>query len=205
VTPERIVAQLKAWFPSEVGVASSEIRHDLTLFPEEEPLVARAVPRRKHEFATGRWCAREALAALGVAPVPIVMGSRRGPIWPEGTTGSITHTSHICAAIAGRKESFHGLGIDLVEVSAAEPILAASREIVFNPSEDPTPLAFSSKESVIKAVSAQLDRWMEFTDVVVTLDDSAFEASVKDLPTPVSGWWARFDDLILTAAAIGSL
>jgi len=111
----------------------------------------------------------------------------------------------MCAAIAGLKTSFKGLGIDLVEISAAEPILAASKEVVFNAGEDPAPLGFSAKESVIKAVSGQLDRWMEFTDVVIALDGASFEASIKDLPTPVTGWWAKFDDLILTAAVIRSL
>ena len=204
VIPRQIAAQLETWFPSGVGVASSEIRHDLMILPEEEPLVARAVARRKCEFATGRWCARQALAALNIAPAPILMGPRRGPIWPDGATGSITHTSHMCAAIAGRRASFKGLGIDLVEVSTSEPILAASKEVVFNAGEDCSPVVFSAKESVIKAVSAQFDQWMEFTDVVITLDGAAFEASVKNLPTPVAGWWAKFDDLILTATAIRS-
>jgi hypothetical protein len=44
----------------------------LVLFPEEEALVARAVDKRRREFRTARACARTALAALGVAPAPLL-------------------------------------------------------------------------------------------------------------------------------------
>ena len=41
---------------------------DSMVFPAEEALLARAVERRRREFATARACARSALAALGVRP-----------------------------------------------------------------------------------------------------------------------------------------
>lgn len=54
----------------------------LAPLPEEEPLVARSVAKRRNEFITARYCARLALEELGQPPVPILKGrraSRRGP------------------------------------------------------------------------------------------------------------------------------
>ena len=46
----------------------------LTPLPEEEPLVAKSVAKRRNEFITVRHCARVALGQLGVPPVPILKG-----------------------------------------------------------------------------------------------------------------------------------
>ncbi|MCA6104071.1 hypothetical protein J6525_37525 [Bradyrhizobium sp. WSM 4400] len=44
--------------------------------------MATAVVGRRHEFAVGRACAREALSELGVPPCPIPSGLHREPLWP---------------------------------------------------------------------------------------------------------------------------
>src|ERR687896_741970 len=53
-----------------------------------------AVPKRQLHFRAGRFCAMEALRAL--APLQRLDGVARGPAgapeWPDGVTGSITHT-----------------------------------------------------------------------------------------------------------------
>ncbi|MGW4745369.1 hypothetical protein ACWEPR_11305, partial [Streptomyces sp. NPDC004290] len=59
-------------------------------YPEEEALMARAVPGRRREFAAARVCAHRALAALGAAPGPLLRGRRGAPAWPARTVGSIT-------------------------------------------------------------------------------------------------------------------
>src|SRR4051794_40046893 len=76
------------------GVASAERFSDDAedpLFPEEEVAISRAVDSRRREFATGRACARSALAQLDLPPVPILRGRRGTAAWPEQVTGSITH------------------------------------------------------------------------------------------------------------------
>ncbi len=67
-------------------LAAAEMYDDppgLTALPEEAALVARAVAKRRNEFTTVRYCARQALGELGVGPVPILKGtraSRAGPM-----------------------------------------------------------------------------------------------------------------------------
>ena len=72
------------------------------LFPAEAAIVARAVERRKDEFATIRRCARTALAELGVPAGPILPGVRGAPVWPAGIVGSMTHCVGYRAAAVAR-------------------------------------------------------------------------------------------------------
>ena len=69
-------------------VAAVEVRTDpvgATLFPEEEAHVRDAVPKRRAEFTAVRWCARTAMADLGLPPAPVVPG-RRGRRLPYRAT-----------------------------------------------------------------------------------------------------------------------
>ena len=75
-----------------------------TIAPAERPLVERAVASRLEQFAAGRQCARAALAALGVEPQPLLRdpaGTGRGPLWPDGVQGSISHTDGYAVAAVG--------------------------------------------------------------------------------------------------------
>src|SRR3979409_2186680 len=68
-------------------VAAAEMYDDPTDWvplPEEEPLIARSVAKRRNEFVTVRYCARQALGELGVAPVPILKGAKGDHCWPDG-------------------------------------------------------------------------------------------------------------------------
>ncbi|EKF24186.1 putative phosphopantetheinyl transferase, PptII, partial [Mycolicibacterium hassiacum DSM 44199] len=69
---------LSAVLPADTpGLAAAELYADppqLAPLPEEEPLIARSVAKRRNEFVTVRHCAREALSRLGLPPVPILEG-----------------------------------------------------------------------------------------------------------------------------------
>jgi hypothetical protein len=86
------------------------------LLPDEEALVAKAVERRRSEFAAGRRSARCALATLGCPVRPLMIGALRQPLWPAGFGGSITHDGRYAAAIAWRV-SGHApdLSLDLID------------------------------------------------------------------------------------------
>jgi 4'-phosphopantetheinyl transferase EntD len=83
------------------------------LLPAERAEVERAVPRRRLEYAAGRACASEALARLGFPRSPLLSGTAREPLWPQGAVGSIAHSGGTCAAAVARACEFLSLGIDL--------------------------------------------------------------------------------------------
>ena len=204
MNPEGLETQLRAWLGSKVGVSTAWIQGAVPLHPEEEVCVAKAVAPRRAEFSTGRWCARKALGELGMPASPILVGPFRGPVWPPGVTGSITHDGGICAAIVGRRAQYSGLGIDLVEVARAEPIVQAAESVLHAPGEETesSVLRFSAKESAIKAISGQMGRWVDFTEVSVRIDPAFFQASVAGFPWVVTGWWAVLGEFLLTAAVM---
>jgi 4'-phosphopantetheinyl transferase EntD len=75
--------------PAEIAWSEAyEDRDDVVTFAEEDAGVSSAVRRRQREYRAVRHCARETLASLGRAPVPILSGAKREPLWP---VGSLTH------------------------------------------------------------------------------------------------------------------
>ncbi|MFG2409229.1 4'-phosphopantetheinyl transferase [Streptomyces brevispora] len=72
------------------------------LFPEQELLVAHVLEQRRREFTTGRRCARQALARLGLPRVPVLVGPSGEPLWPDGVVGAIIHCAGYRAAAVER-------------------------------------------------------------------------------------------------------
>ena len=87
-------------------------RRSLAPLPEEEPLIARSVAKRRNEFVTVRYCARQALGDLGLPPVPILKGDKGEPCWPDGVVGSLTHCEGFRGAVVGRRAEVRSVGID---------------------------------------------------------------------------------------------
>ncbi|WP_432089860.1 4'-phosphopantetheinyl transferase family protein [Streptomyces sp. NRRL F-5630] len=185
-----------------------------TLFPEEEPFVARAVAKRRAEYTTVRACARRALAALGRPPVPLLPGERGAPGWPPGIVGSMTHCPGYSAAAVAPADDWLGLGIDAEENAPLPPgvldliALPSDREaLAALPPEGPSwdRILFSAKESVYKAWFPLARRFLDFTEAELVLStDGTFAARVL-VAGPVrelSGRWAAGDGLVVTAVTV---
>jgi 4'-phosphopantetheinyl transferase EntD len=181
------------------------------------------VPRRHQEFAAGRACARQALAALGLPPVALPVAGDRSAIWPPGTCGSITHAGEWAAAAAGPAARLAGLGIDLEDCAPLDGDLVVRlcrpEELARPPSGLPPALwsrtVFSAKESVYKCVRARVGRFIDFDEVRVVASASiasgpggpagllSFEAAGtgKDLGivAGLAGGYALAGGLIVTA------
>lgn len=166
-------------------------RAELLLFPEEEALLANAVPKRRQEFATARLCARAALAGHGFPPAPILPGPRGAPIWPVGMVGSITHCTGYRAAAVARNTDVVALGIDaepaeplrdpgvLNLIANAEERAALGELKLRQPAIPWERLLFSAKESVYKAWFPLTGKWLDFLDAHVSLaPDGTFTASL---------------------------
>jgi 4'-phosphopantetheinyl transferase EntD len=92
--------------PAEVISAEAfDDTADAYLFPEEQAVIVNAVQARRREFGTVRRCAREALAALGYPPAPLLPGQERAPQWPAGIVGSMTHCTDYRAAVADARRA----------------------------------------------------------------------------------------------------
>ena len=206
-------------------VASAEAFDDsavVALFPEEEEVVARAVDKRRREFATARGCARRALATLGLPPAPIVPGERGAPAWPSGVVGSMTHCDGYRASAVALERNVRTVGLD-AEPNGPLPdgvlkVIATPAEIDWLDGAPPASgvcwdrLLFSAKESIYKAWFPLTRRWLDFEEAVVTPDPDAgtFDARLC-VPGPVvdgrrltgfTGRWVVRHGLVVTAIAV---
>ncbi|WP_250402889.1 4'-phosphopantetheinyl transferase family protein [Streptomyces cellostaticus] len=198
------------------------------LYPQERPLVARAVSKRRQEFTAARACARRAMEKLGVPPQPVLTGERGAPVWPAGLAGSMTHCEGYRAAALVRATDLASLGIDAEphaplpegvfgtialpaeqdrhrELSAARPAVCWDR------------LLFSAKESVYKAWFPLTRAWLDFSEADIELTAApgqdargGFRARLL-VPGPLvggvrvdafEGSWLVRDGLVLSAVTV---
>ncbi|MCY1141189.1 4'-phosphopantetheinyl transferase superfamily protein [Actinoplanes sp. Pm04-4] len=198
--------------------AWAERRDDapVELYPEEAALVARAVEKRRREFATGRWCARKALAQLGVPPAPVLQGERGSPRWPAGFVGSITHCPGYAAAVVGRSALIKTIGVD-AEPDEALPegvldaiSLPGERDRIAELKPGGVSwdrLLFCVKEAVYKAWFPLAQRWLDFTEADAVLrPDGTFTVRLL-VDGPVSGFegrWRAESNLVVAAIVLRS-
>jgi 4'-phosphopantetheinyl transferase EntD len=154
---------------------------DITLFPEEEAAIAKAVDKRRKEFTTARGCARAAMARLGLPAVPIVPGLRGAPCWPSGVVGSITHCAGYRASAVAWDRDVVTIGLDaephdrlpagvLGAISSAVERDRLTALTVTAPTVHWDRVLFSAKESVYKAWFPLTRRWLGFEDAHIDIE-----------------------------------
>ncbi len=162
-------------------LAYSEVYSDppgLTPLPEEEPLIAKSVAKRRDEFITVRHCARIALGQLGVPPVPILKGDKGEPCWPDGVVGSLTHCTGYRGAVVGRSGAVRSVGIDAEPhdvlpngVLDAITLEEERHEIAALPDGlHWDRILFCAKEATYKAWFPLTKRWLGFEDALIVFD-----------------------------------
>jgi enterobactin synthetase component D len=160
--------------------------------------LADAVPRRKLHYAAGRYCARIALAQLGVTPDnALSRDADNSPIWPAGVIGSISHTDDLAWAAVARADGMVGLGVDVEQLLAA-PRAARLEHLVCRPGEldlaaasgltrsDFLTLAFSFKESVFKCAFPLVRKFFGYRDATILGVDATDRSIVAQLETTLS-------------------
>jgi 4'-phosphopantetheinyl transferase EntD len=197
---------------------------DLRPLPEEEPLVAKSVAKRRNEFVTVRYCARLALADLGVPAVPILKGDKGEPCWPDGVVGSLTHCTGYRGAAVARREQVRSVGIDAEPhdvlpdgVLGAVSLPKERAEISMLPNGlHWDRILFCAKEATYKAWFPLTHRWLGFEDAHITfgVDGSGtrgtfvsrilIDPAAESGPplTRFSGRWSVADGLALTAIVL---
>lgn len=208
-------------------LAAAEMYSDpkeLAPLPEEEPLIAKSVAKRRSEFITVRYCARQALVDLGREPVPILKGEKGEPCWPDGVVGSLTHCEGFRGAAVGRREKVRSLGIDaephgvLPEgVLDAISLPAERHEIQTLPvGVHWDRVLFCAKEATYKAWFPLTRRWLGFEDAHIAFDvdpsgqSGTFTSAILIDPAALSGpplvalsgRWAVRNGIALTAIVL---
>ena len=189
--------------PELLGAEIEDAGQHLQLFPEEEALVEKAVPKRRREFALGRACARAALERLGHRGQAIGKRKNGAPHWPQDIVGSITHTKGYAASLVGAARNFSGIGIDAERVGGVTQELwprlfdSDEREYLKMLETQEQPVAatviFSAKEACYKAWGGPL----AFRDIHIALHQGGFTASRGG--ESLQGRYAVRGDLVLTA------
>ncbi|AFM16842.1 phosphopantetheinyl transferase component of siderophore synthetase [Mycolicibacterium chubuense NBB4] len=209
------------------ALAAAEMYSDpreLAPLPEEEPLIAKSVPKRRNEFITVRYCARRALVDLGLEPVPILKGEKGEPCWPDGVVGSLTHCEGFRGAAVGRREQVRSVGIDAEPhdvlpngvLDAISLPIERSEMQALPPGVHWDRVLFCAKEATYKAWFPLTRRWLGFEDAHITFgldpagQSGTFTSEILIDPAALSGppltalrgRWAVRDGIALTAIVL---
>ncbi len=190
----QVDSPLRVLFPDDVIVVSATgTARPPPLLPAEEPFVRHAVERRRREFASGRACARKALARMGLPELPLLPGKDRAPLWPPGVVGSISHCHGFCAAVVAHRGRVLGLGVDAEQAGPMDPsmipLVCTPRELSrMGRRRDPerAKVIFSAKESAFKCYYPLAGTVLDFQDVEIDLadGDGMFRARLVREDTP---------------------
>ncbi len=208
-------------------VAASETpAGDLWLSPAEARLLERlTVENRRLEWLSGRWAAKEALAAwLGLGPelaerrrIEVLPGVERAPHplldeQPAPAALSLSHRAGRALALVGAPELALGCDLERTEPRSrlfvheyfteaeAERLAAtspATHDLMAN-------LVWSAKESALKLLLKGLSVPTRTVEVEASPPAPARDGwsalAVAHLPgvERFTGWWRRHDDLVLT-------
>lgn len=174
------------------------------LHPEEREAVSGAVDIRKGEFGDARWCAHEALKELGAKNAGAILRGERGmPLWPDGYTGSLTHTDGLRAAVAAPTRYVRSMGLD---AEPAEPLpegvlhaIASETEIAMVErmrscgKHWADRLLFCAKEATYKCWYPMTRRWLDFDEAEIEIRaDGTFISQLLKRPAPVHAFEGRW-------------
>jgi 4'-phosphopantetheinyl transferase EntD len=215
--------------PATEGMAYSELYSDppdLVPLPEEEPLIAKSVAKRRNEFITVRYCARIALGELGLPPVPILKGDKGEPCWPDGVVGSLTHCTGYRGAVVGRSAAVRSVGIDAEPHDTLPHGVLDAISLPEERGEIPQAISadlhwdrilFCAKEATYKAWFPLTKRWLGFEDAHISFEADSpgsatggfvsrilidGEALTGPPLTALRGRWAVERSLVLTAIVL---
>ena len=154
---------IRKLFPDSVICDAQPIADYLEkLLPAERDQINDCSDKRKREFSTGRWCARQALAAINITDFAILSGKDREPIWPEEIVGSISHCKDMCGVVIANKSDISSIGFDIENIKELKNdigrIVCTKEEKNWLNDQTRYPynilllLLFSLKESIYKCV-----------------------------------------------------
>ena len=168
------------------------------------PSLHGAAPGRQLQFRAGRYCAMQAMNALGshLSTREVGRTSTGAPIWPEGLVGSIAHTTDLAIAAVASADHVQGIGIDtegIITESRARNVgrlVAWASEIGHGRGAGLTrleslTLVFSAKESIFKCLHPMVGYYFDFHDVRIVAVGAASGTFAARLVRPLGEFPAQ--------------
>jgi len=215
--------QLFGLFPNPCVYVLTSVVGDaaLDLISEREAAsIVDAVPKRRREFATARALAREGLECFfGLHDFNLLNDKDRAPIWPQGITGSLSHSS-TRAWVALVDATYGTIGIDsenrvklersLWHLTMCDEEIAYLETLKTSIQERRALVIFSAKEALYKAQFPWSHKFVDFMAVQIRLNEDGslkciFQTDIAPFQSGfvVSGRWS--DEMeVLTTVSIPS-
>jgi len=159
------------------------------LLPTEVAFVERASAKRRSDFSTGRYCARQALMSLNNTSPSITQGEGKQPIWPNGIVGSISHSKKMAGAVVALRQNVTAIGMDIETIGGVKPEMwdlifhKTEQNLILSKQKDEAhwaTLLFSLKESFYKLQYPLTGQFLDFSDVIIReIDGKLSIASTK--------------------------
>lgn len=185
------ILNIKHLFPTPVETYCCLVQ-DYTehLHSEELIIISKAIEKRRYEFSTGRLCARKALQQLGKYNCILTQAENGEPIWPEQTTGTISHSKKWAAAAVSTTTDIMAIGFDIETVSRVSSdilkriITDSEKEQLKKKdkqkAQEYKALIFSAKEAFYKALSKLYSKTLRFKDVSIILKENSTEFKIVE-------------------------
>lgn len=173
-----ICKQLYTNFPSKISLVCHSVNEEMFDIPNHKGKTA-----REQEYSLGRYCAKQAMNAIGIDCDNIQSSSHGFPIWPKGIVGSISHSKGTCLSAVAKSEDFQAIGIDVEKFNRMKE---RSIERITHPKEiaeigsdlKKSTLLFSIKEAFYKAQFPIYKTPLNFKDLAFSYDFSTQQAEL---------------------------
>ena len=165
-----ICKQLYTKFPSTISLVCRSVNEEMLDIPN-----FKVKTTREQEYSLGRYCAKQAINAIGIDCNEIQSSMYGFPIWPKGIVGSISHSKGTCLSAVAKFENFQALGIDVEQFNRMKE---RSLERITHPKEvaeigsdlKKATLLFSVKEAFYKAQFPIFKTRLNFKDLAFSYD-----------------------------------
>ena len=173
----------------------------------------RSQGRAARAFVSGRLCVRALQKQLDIDEFRLPPGDF-GPIWPRGLVGSISHSRELVAATILRDAESVGIDIEKqgrLKVGAVRRVATRRERGRYSKIANfDWTLLFSAKESIFKAVSPLVSRYIGFQEIEISLDltNQSFSVSYlgdhieKELFRRSRGQWGKVTDHLITVVTV---
>ena len=175
---DTICNQLYTNFPPTISLVCHSVNEEILEIPNFKEKTT-----REQEYNLGRYCAKQAMNAIGVECNKIQSSSHGFPIWPKGIVGSISHSKGMCLSAVAKYNDFEAIDIDLeqfnrIKESSLDRIVHPKEIAEINSDLKKATLLFSIKEAFYKAQFPIYKTHLNFKDLAFSYDFSSQQAEL---------------------------